>query len=734
MPLTVIKATSAMYGHTGIGAYSQNGNQNLYAGYGTINGAPVFYKSVFKFPSLKSVESIGSDDIEISYIRLYCYRNGAGGPTTIKGGISKSAEWDAPLLAHVDNLGYRWAAANTWKTVYVYDSDALATIASHTGAWYIHIGSYPREGTETYIRLAGTGTDYAPYAVVAWEYRNRTVSITDEDGKPINELVCDGQNIAYVQIDSSHYSLDNSYTLEYQINDVHDVIAENIPRDADDHTTIEFRPRISLLSEIPNSETGDVILTLTVKNSAGAVYRTEKAVLSITVPSSIVPISPASTITIQDGITIDGVPYALAGRSSLSIEPTVDASLLYGASIVGVTVIVTHVDTTEEIFVWDKTELKDNNSIITGTAKQTGILPSSAGVVSISVTAVDTRGRDVSTENNPDRITVLGYSAPRITTFSVERINTHLDSDESFDGYELADNGPYAWADLRVELQSLQPTAGTESQTLSFTATVTDISDNQIIGSRSGTLDVASGSPATAGFLDDYSRIFPTEMYVLDQKSGSQQIMVPAFNVAKSYEIELTVTDAAGISATAYSQIVPGRANMHLSGSKHGVAFGKFSEATKNDPLFESAYPGVFYDDLEVKGTLKASKIVSGGEWHDLARASGITIGSGTGTIIGTTGIAYRVENGNHVYVYANVGGFTAGATFVQLNGSGDDGQIPAEYQLPNGRVYGICAAQGNSKVRAYAQGGDIKIELTECTGQSSFVIGWTVIQIDWFI
>lgn len=729
MPVTTIYATSAMYGASSIGAYSQNGNQNLYAGCGIgANNVQIFYNSVFKFPSLKSIESIGNDDIEISYIRLYCHRN-AGGPTTITGGISNSPAWNAPLLANIDNLSSNtWAAANTWKTVFLSDPDALALLASNTGSWYMHIGSYPRSGNQLYIRLDGTDTGYAPYVQVVWEYKDRTISIKNEQGQAIEEFICDGQSKVLLDIDSTNFSLDSAYTLTYELGDASGIIAENVPR-TDGGATIDWTPDISLLTEIPNSETGDLLITLTTKDSTGAVYRTERAVISLTAASSVSLINPSQSVVISNGAVLSSIPYALAGRSALSISPSVDASLLYGADVASITVTVTHADQTDEILSWDRDELTDNNSILIGAAKTTNVLPSAAGTVSVSLTAVDTRGRDV--KSTPTNITVLSYSVPKVISFSVDRILPHQGSDETFDGYVEADNGPYAWANLAVELQSLQPTAGTEEQTLAFTCTVTDISASQVIGTRTGTLSVTPGSPATAGLANDYSLIFPTGMYVTDQVSG---LSVPAFDTAKSYEIELTVTDAAGVSATAYSQIVPGRANMHLSGSKHGVAFGKFSEATKNDPLFESAYPGVFYDDLEVKGTLKASKIVSDGEWHDRARASGITIGSGTGTIIGTTGIAYRVENGNHVYVYANVGGFTAGAQFVQLNGSGNDGQIPAEYQLPNGRVYGICAAQGNSKVRAYAQGGDIKIELTEYTGQSSFVIGWTAIQLDWFI
>jgi hypothetical protein len=84
---------------------------------------------------------------------------------------------------------------------------------------------------------------------------------------------------------------------------------------------------------------------------------------------------------------------------------------------------------------------------------------------------------------------------------------------------------------------------------------------------------------------DDYTQMFPSSL-------GTP----PSFDIDKAYSFEITVTDAAGVSATAYSQIVPGRANFHLAGSKYGVAIGGFSKGTQAAPLFECEYPAVFYN------------------------------------------------------------------------------------------------------------------------------------------
>lgn len=66
------------------------------------------------------------------------------------------------------------------------------------------------------------------------------------------------------------------------------------------------------------------------------------------------------------------------------------------------------------------------------------------------------------------------------------------------------------------------------------------------------------------------------------------------FNTAYNYTLTFSIGDAYD-TATAEVLVSRAFANVHLSGAENGgVAFGKFSSATDNSPLFECVYPAQF--------------------------------------------------------------------------------------------------------------------------------------------
>ena len=825
MPVTTLRPTAAYYGNSKYASFSETATSHLYVGY--TGGSGFNYRSLLKFPSLKSIAAIGTNAIVISKVQLFCYRTDQGS-TTVVAGPSASTSWNASLAGTGSST---WAASSSWKSLEITNASALAAIRDYTGAWYLHLRG---TANQNYIRLASTGSSQPPYIQVTWEYADKTVTFTDGEDE-IDSLECDGSNTVTISIDSGRYASDASYALSYAIGDQSGTIVSGLSKNGST-TTTTWTPAAELLNEITQGEAGDVSITLTAYNSGGGVYRTEKAVISLTVPAGIVLGVPRQAVNALNGFGA----YGLTGRSALSVVPVVDASGLYGATIAEIRAVVTQYGGASEELVWESADLDDEialtweqghydtsgnfftpdtwassqntylprtsnlipviqgvpldvevtlasanssrwmgvarfdasgaflgrsaltisasdnvytasytpaaadvyvrviyrsfgsgtatvtyNGMICGGSKSTQTL-TQAGAATVSLEAVDTRGRNADmTGYTAAGVTVLEYAPPAIAAFDVDRIAPTYDSSEQLTGYAEADDGAYAWAQLLAEAHTLE-ISGTENQALTFTLSVTDLSDGSSAGTRSGTLTLAAGTPMEAELEDDLTTLFPTGMI-----SGD----AAAFDTGKGYEFELTVTDAAGVSATAYARIVPGRANMHLAGSKYGVAFGGFSRGTEPDPLLESYYPAVFYEGIDVRG----------GAWIEMNRPS--DIGEGVAAY-DMPGIYYRVENGNHVYVHANISTKGVAKSFpFQINNDNDDetgdavkpGLIPAELR-PSLQVHAIGCCNGSWYfVRGYvANDGRIYIyeaQNTASTSQTtSYELLWTSLMWEWFI
>ena len=109
--------------------------------------------------------------------------------------------------------------------------------------------------------------------------------------------------------------------------------------------------------------------------------------------------------------------------------------------------------------------------------------------------------------------------------------------------------------------------------------------------------------------------------------------------------------------------------------------------------------------------------------WIDINTVSGITQGTTDAAQIGATGISYRIENENHIYIYINVANIASQTT---INAS----PISSELR-PNGTIYATGIGNNDSIIQAcVTQTGYINI-----TSISTNVpITWTCIQLDYFI
>lgn len=71
------------------------------------------------------------------------------------------------------------------------------------------------------------------------------------------------------------------------------------------------------------------------------------------------------------------------------------------------------------------------------------------------------------------------------------------------------------------------------------------------------------------------------------------------FDASKKYTVTLTIGDDFETVSQQF-ELSDAFTNLHLSGCGKGVAVGKYSASTVNDPLFECQYPAKFYDDVDM--------------------------------------------------------------------------------------------------------------------------------------
>ena len=252
----------------------------------------------------------------------------------------------------------------------------------------------------------------------------------------------------------------------------------------------------------------------------------------------------------------------------------------------------------------------------------------------------DPRGR-YATVTEP--INVLSYSAPAIASIQVER-GTYKN------GWTPSEEGP----DVKVVFKT----------TLSLTSY-----DNTY----------------SAAFKIDGSSKTPNYGATTGLKTGTDcTVYFLGINGEVSHTLALTATDLAGGAGTANFTIPTIRITIEFNESGNGIAFGKTSEKD----AFECGW------DAEFRGSVKRIKddgsIVTLDDtgWIDLGISGSVTTTSSTsaGHYIGC---AYRVVNGNHVYVAFNVRAEYSGSA-VTVSGN----PIPSEYR-PKLQPYAIVTLNG---------------------------------------
>jgi hypothetical protein len=161
-------------------------------------------------------------------------------------------------------------------------------------------------------------------------------------------------------------------------------------------TSATFTPPMSWCSQIPTSTSGTATITVTTYNGSTSIG-TSSTTCTINVPSSVKPSVP----TLDSRSDPTGVYKAMGNQyvqSKSKLKGTINASGSYGSTITGYKAVV-------------------NGTTYTSQTFTTGLL-STSGQNTCKITVTDSRGRTNTADIN---FTVVAYTAPKITTFTVER-------------------------------------------------------------------------------------------------------------------------------------------------------------------------------------------------------------------------------------------------------------------------------------------------------------------------
>lgn len=487
-------------------------------------------------------------------MKLYIRRNESGSASTVTFGCSSGSGWDAPLAATVSA-----SIANETDGYQIIDLTAFArAVEEYTSKWYLHIS-----GTTPRLRFDSTAKAKKPYLEVTWELAAATIS-GDQDSAELGATE--------VTFTITPEVTGETHTLTYAIGETTGTIAEN----AGD--SITWTPPLSLASEITGGDSAAVEVRMTAYDAAGSEQRTEVYYQTVTVPASVKPV-----IT-QTGI-VSVKPLSgrlLAGHSSLSIQPVIDMSATYGATIESLTATLSD----GQVIQWTSlTESTSNPGVFTAAIARTGVLPK--GSVTVTVTVTDSRGRETSASTT---YAVYPYSPPVIKSFEVMRCEPEYDENEEPTGNKvLSDVGTYLAVALYAESASVIDTStGTQLNPLTYAITGTNADGSKTLNN----VDVSGDYVSDSGESIDEGRVigliyrddvFPTEIGADD-----------------AWTFTVTVTDAAGNQAVKYDAVAPGHAALSLSPDKYGVAIGKIAEGTRSMPKFEVAkeYFSCFYGPI----------------------------------------------------------------------------------------------------------------------------------------
>lgn len=270
-----------------------------------------------------------------------------------------------------------------------------------------------------------------------------------------------------------------------------------------------WTPPHSLLTEIPNTVSGTVDITVVTKQGA-TVIGSKKVGFSLTAAPTVVPVVSAVTWTDQNSVVATNIGAFVQGQSI--IKGTVAASGAQGSTIVSKSLTIAGT-TFSETQAWQ---------------------PTVSGTVAGSGSATDSRSR-TGTKNQD--FTVLPYTPPTITDVLIRRATNATGT---------VGDGEWLRMDITAAVQSL--IAGTEKNSLKLKVETRP----------------TGGAWTTRNNVTHTSLVYNNALVMV---SGGN-----VFPVSQSFEVRITVTDNIGQSATVIRPIGTGGASFDIAtnGTGHG--------------------------------------------------------------------------------------------------------------------------------------------------------------------
>ena len=189
-----------------------------------------------------------------------------------------------------------------------------------------------------------------------------------------------------------------THTLLYSFRSASGTIASDVK------SSVSWTPPLSLASQVPDATSGTATITCHTYSS-GTLIGTKTTTVTLQVPSSVVP--TISGVTLSDATSGIAAQFGTYVQSKSALKVQISASSQYGATIRSYSTTVL-------------------GTTYTGSSVTTSPLGQS-GTVEVSIKVTDSRGRTATTTRS---ISVIAYSAPRITSFSADRVDSSGNADD----------------------------------------------------------------------------------------------------------------------------------------------------------------------------------------------------------------------------------------------------------------------------------------------------------------
>ena len=309
-----------------------------------------------------------------------------------------------------------------------------------------------------------------------------------------------------ITISTPRASSSFTHTLTYSFGSASGTIASSVG------TSQSWTVPLTLANQVPNATSGTCTITCKTYNGS-TLIGTKTVTFTAKVPSSVVP--SISSVSVADTNSAYATQFGALVQGKSKAKFTITAAGSYSSTISSYKTVI-------------------ESKTYTGASPTTAVL-SGSGNITATITVTDSRGRTATTTKT---VSVVAYSAPKITSFSVIRSNA--------DG-TTNNEGTNATVKVAFSISSVN-------------------------------------NKNASSYIIDYKLVSATTWTTLKSGTGysfNQNVISGAvFNVDSTYDVRLTVTDYFG-KAQAIVDLSTAFTLMDFNANGKAMAIGKVSEKTE---------------------------------------------------------------------------------------------------------------------------------------------------------